>query len=141
MIRRATIGLFAGIVAFAGIDFMLFALAAWLVPSPAASAFVAQFLLSFAPMVIAGLVAGYLAAPRSFAVAFLAGLTGAAVSLQWHYGLSLEHALLDRVSATTMFSWVGGTAIVCGVCGMAGEQLHSNASPRPNNSLERTRER
>jgi uncharacterized membrane protein (Fun14 family) len=139
--RSITIGLSAGVVAFAGIDFALFMLAVWLVPSPAASAFVAEFLLTFAPTVLAGLVAGYLAAPRGFVVAFLAGLTGAAISLSWHYGLiSIEHALLDRVSATTMFSWVAGTALVCGVCGIAGEHLHANASVRPNKSLERTRE-
>jgi hypothetical protein len=75
-------------------------------------------------MSLAGLVAGYLAARRGFVVALLAGLIGAAVSLTWHYGLiSIEHALADRVSTTTMFSWVAGTAVVCGVYGVAGEHL------------------
>ena len=141
MIRSVSIGLCAGVIAFVSADFALFSLAVLFIPSPAVSAFVSGFLLSFAPMALAGLVAGYLAGRRGFVVAFLAGLIGAAVSLTWHYGLiSIEHALADRVGATNMFSWVAGTAVVCGVCGVAGEYLHATGSLRPNKSLERTRE-
>jgi hypothetical protein len=142
MKRSSIIGLCSGIIVFAVTDLSFHALALWLGQndSAAASAFVGQFLLPFFPIAIAGIAAGYLATPHGFAVGFSVGLAGAAVSLTWRYQGILEAVLQNRANLTSMVSWVAGTAILVGVCGLAGERVQSR-SQRPNKSLERTRER
>ena len=77
------------------------------------------------PVILAGLLAGYVATPSGFAVGFLAVLLGSAVSLLWRYQGIVVTTLQDRVNGTAMISWVVGTAIAAGVCGWAGERLHA----------------
>src|SRR5262245_22136422 len=94
---------------------------------PTLSAVVGELLLPFAPVLVAGLIAGYVGTPNGFWLAFLAGLMGSLASILWrHHGVS-PGPVGASVMLVGVASWVLGTAVATGVCGWAGERLHARA--------------
>jgi hypothetical protein len=112
---------------FAITDIAFSALAVWLIQHNlhATGAVVNELFLRFVPFVLAGLTAGYLASPRGFSAAALAGCTGAIFSLAFRYNDSIGWAAQYPFNVMGMLGWIAGTTIASGICGWAGERLRT----------------
>ena len=127
MLRASVISFCAALVAFVVLDLPLHFAAVWFGRSemPIVSAVVGQFLLPFAPIIVAGLIAGYIGTPRGFVVGLVAGMVGSLVSIVWrHYQVPLGPLAVSPVYVSIV-SWVLGTAMATGICGLAGERMHA----------------
>lgn len=131
MLRSSLIAFCCAFPAFAALDFVLHAAAIVLGRSgnTGLSLVASELLLPYAPVVVAGLVAGYLGTPNGFALAFLAALAGGAASIAWRFA---GVVLTEPPNAPVWWSaacWLLGLATATGVCGWAGERLHAKRLP------------
>ena len=126
MRRLVLLGFGLALLIFVVLDLLFHWSAVWLGSEnlTISSLVVGQLLLPFAPVIAAGLVAGYTGTPRGFLLAFLAGLLGSSISTLWRLqGISFAGPAAAPLW-WSVASWVLGTAFATGVCGWAGERLH-----------------
>ena len=127
MLRPTAISFCAALLAFVLLDLLLHFAAVLLDQSdmPRISAIVGQFFLPFAPIIVAGLIAGYIGTPRGFIAGLVTGMVGGLVSILWRYHqVPLGPVAMSPVYVSIV-SWVLGTAVATGICGLAGERIHA----------------
>ena len=127
MLRAIVISFCVALAAFVVLDLLFHSAAVWFGRSdmPTVSAIIGQFLLPFAPIIVAGLIAGYVGTPHGFGVGLVTGMVGSLLSTLWRYHeVPLGSSAMSPVYVS-IASWVLGTAVATGICGLAGERMQA----------------